>query len=101
VTGSLDVARAVALVNNNLGDLGFEPRDADGNDFASRDLPGLRFKTGTAYGEITTLVLVDNRQAEALRATSWAGVDRMLLTIRGWIDRPPVAVCDDPRERGW
>lgn len=85
----LDVARAIALVNNNLNDLGWVPRDADGSDFACPDYDvALRFKTGGSYGEVTTLVMVDNKQVEALRATSWAGIDRMLLAIRGWIDRP-------------
>lgn len=86
-THGLVVAEAVALVNNNLRDLGFFERDADMNDFANDKTPGLRFKTGTSMGEITTQVVRKNRPMVPLRATSWAGVDRMLLEIRGYIDQ--------------
>lgn len=84
-----DVAKAVRMVNTNLDDLGFTPRDADGNDFQRGSDDALRFKTGTAMGEITTLVMVDNKQVEAIRATSWSGVDRMVLAIRKFVDEFP------------
>jgi hypothetical protein len=85
----LEVAKAVALVNQNLLDLGFSPRDADGSDYQRGLDTVLRFKTGCSYGEVTALVMVDNRQAEAIRATSWAGIDRMLLAIRQYVDQTP------------
>lgn len=88
-THGLDVAKGVTLVNNNLNDLGFTPRDADGNDFQRGSDSALRFKTGTSMGEVTTLVLVENKQVEAIRATSWAGVDRMILKIRQFVDNFP------------
>jgi hypothetical protein len=91
VQEKFDVERAVRMVWNNLGDLGFTPRDADGNDYQRGMDDALRFKVGTAYLEVTTLVMVDNRQVEALRATSWSSLDRMLLAIRRYVDQSTMA----------
>lgn len=86
-THGLDVARGVEIIRNNLRDLGFTERDADGTDFQHGTDNHLRFKTGTSYGEVTTLVILDNQQVESIRSTSWAGIDRAVLAIRQWIDR--------------
>lgn len=78
---------AINVLNTNIKDLGFMPRDADPTDFQRGSDRSLRLKTGCAYGEITTLPMIDNKQQAAIRATSWAGVDRMLMEIRGIVDR--------------
>lgn len=76
----------VRLVNSNLADLGFVPRDADGNDYANPDHLGLRFKTGCSMGEVTTQVVMGKQHLVPIRATSWSGIDHMLLAIRKFVD---------------
>jgi hypothetical protein len=89
-----DVAHALTLVRNNLEDLGWSPRDADGNDYQRGSDDALRFKVGTAYHEVTVLVMHGNTQVDALRATSYAGLDRLILAIRRHIDMLPTPVTD-------
>lgn len=86
VTVEFTPTGGVTLINRNLDMLGFRARDADGNDFANPDYPRLRFKTGCAYGEVTTQVVREYEKMIPLRATSWAGIDHMLNTIREHID---------------
>lgn len=75
------------MVHANLEQAGFAPRDADPSDFARGDDRSLRFKTGCAYAEVTVLPMIDNKQQPAIRATSWAGLDRLLIQMLGTIDR--------------
>lgn len=52
-----DIAAAVRTINEFLPTLGFEPRDADGNDFQRGADKDLRFKTGTSYGEVAIQIV--------------------------------------------
>lgn len=58
---TLDVAAVVKDVNEHLSYNGFVARDADENDFANPAYPGLRFKTGTVYGEVGVQIVRDGK----------------------------------------
>lgn len=75
------------MVYTHLDDLGFQPRDADPTDLQRDGDQTLRFKVGTAYQEVTVQVIVDGKAQVPLRATSWPGIDRMLIEIHGLVDR--------------
>lgn len=65
---TFDVAAGVAAINKHLKEHDFRATGADGNDFQYGTDPGLRFKTGTSYGEVAVTVWKHQRQVQAIRA---------------------------------
>ena len=59
-----DVEAGVREINAHLRARGFTERDADGADFQAGEDRGLRFKTGTVYGEVTVTVWFNDRQGK-------------------------------------
>lgn len=77
----LDVAATRRDLVRFLSSIGFEPRDADGADFASPSSP-VRFKVGTSYGEVAiTCWDHRNQQFRAIRITSVRGLHQAKLEI--------------------
>lgn len=71
----IDEADAVAKINEHLRGHEFHPRDADGNDFQYGEDSGLRFKTGTVYGEVSVQVVKQGHTAEVIRVLRSERVD--------------------------
>lgn len=71
----IDCEAAVKAIHANLKEHDFRPRDADISDFQFGTDPGLRFKVGTVYGEVTITVWSYGRQTEVIRVLSDAQVN--------------------------
>lgn len=76
----------VMMVNKYLEDLGFSNHDADPTDWSNPAHPDLRFKTGCAMAEVTTQIVRKGLPMVPVRATTWAGIDKMMLEIAGQVD---------------
>jgi len=77
----------VKEINDYLATHGFEPRDADGNDFQYGVDTDLRFKTGTVYGEVAIQVVIHGKTQEVIRILSDAQVTEVKHQIDGIIHR--------------
>lgn len=81
----IDVEAGVRSINQHIREHGFRANGADGNDFQYGTDPGLRFKTGTVYGEVTVTVWNHQRQIEAIRILSEAQIVEAKHEIDGLI----------------
>jgi hypothetical protein len=61
---SIDIVKVREKIVKNLTEHGFRPHGADPSDFQFGTDPGLRFKVGTVYGEVTVTIWKYARQVK-------------------------------------
>lgn len=90
-----DVTAGIKHVNAVLTELGFTPRDADGNDYQRGSDNHIRFKTGGVHGEVTAQVFVDNKRMPALRFLNDHQIDTSEEVIKAVIAKHADPVIED------
>lgn len=74
MTSKIDVVAGVQAIRQHLRDHNFHVRDADPSDYQFGTDPGLRFKLGTVYGEVTITVWRFAKQIAVIRALNEAQI---------------------------
>lgn len=82
----IDTQETIQIVNTKIVQMGFDPRDADRNDFQRGDDRGLRFKTGTSYGEVAIQVFGERAPICTLRIINPSGIEKVLNTLQEMAD---------------
>lgn len=98
--GWLDARVGAKFFMDYLGEMGFLPRDADGNDLQHGDDQSLRFKIGTSYHEVAIqIVYADTNPTRVMRVTHDHQIPEAAETLRTVIERHwqhlPVTFEDD------
>lgn len=82
----INVEQAVKAINNHLKEHDFRCPGAD-SDFRFGTDPGLRFKTGTVYGEVTVTIWRYGKQIDVIRILNDAQVVEAKHEIDAFIAR--------------